>query len=246
MNPAEVERHTLTINPFPGLRPFRIEESHLFFGREGQTDEVLLKLARHRFVAIVGPSGSGKSSFIYCGVLPILYGGFLAEAGSGWEVIVARPGHAPIDNLAEAVLKRNAQYAADDDDEKKIKRTIFSTLLRSSSLGLVEAVRHAGGKHDVKYLVLVDQFEELFRYKDGQEVNAVNEALAFVNLLLEASANKEAPIYVALTMRSDFIGDCAQYPELTSRINDSHYLIPQLTREQKRSAIEGPVAVGGG
>src|SRR5690606_19781914 len=96
------------------------------------------------------------------------------------------------------------------------------------------------------YLVLVDQFEELFRYKDGQEVNAINEALAFVNLLLEASSNKEATIYVALTMRSDFIGDCAQYPELTSRINDSHYLIPQLTREQKRTAIEGPVAVGGG
>src|SRR5690606_29547688 len=138
------------------------------------------------------------------------------------------------------------QYAVDDDDEKKIKRTIFSTLLRSSSLGLVEAVRHAGGKEDVKYLVLVDQFEELFRYKDGQEANAVNEALAFVNLLLEASSNKDAPIYVALTMRSDFIGDCAQYPELTSRINDSHYLIPQLTREQKRRAIEGPVAVGGG
>jgi len=246
MIPAQAERHTLTSNPFPGLRPFRIEESHLFFGREGQTDEVLLKLARHRFVAIVGPSGSGKSSFIYCGVLPILYGGFLAEAGSGWEVIVTRPGHSPIDNLAEAVLKKNAQYAADDDDEKKIKRTIFSTLLRSSSLGLVEAVRHAGGKEDVKYLVLVDQFEELFRYKDGQEANAVNEALAFVNLLLEASSNKDAPIYVALTMRSDFIGDCAQYPELTSRINDSHYLIPQLTREQKRSAIEGPVAVGGG
>ncbi|MFO7257439.1 MAG: High-affnity carbon uptake protein Hat/HatR [Bacteroidota bacterium] len=246
MIPAQAERHTLTTNPFPGLRPFRIEESHLFFGREGQTDEVLLKLARHRFVAIVGPSGSGKSSFIYCGVLPILYGGFLTEAGSGWEVIVTRPGHAPIDNLAEAVLKKDAQYAADDEEEKKIKRTIFSTLLRSSSLGLVEAVRHASGKRDVKYLVLVDQFEELFRYKDGQDANAVNEALAFVNLLLEASSNKEAPIYVALTMRSDFIGDCAQYPELTSRINDSHYLIPQLTREQKRSAIEGPVAVGGG
>src|SRR5690606_6110766 len=242
----EVKQQTLTINPFPGLRPFRIEESHLFFGREGQTDEVLLKLARHRFVAIVGPSGSGKSSFIYCGVLPILYGGFLAEAGSGWEVIVTRPGHAPIDNLAEAVLKRDAQYAADDDDEKKIKRTIFSTLLRSSSLGLVEAVRHAGGHKDVKYLVLVDQFEELFRYKDGRDINAINESLAFINLLLEASENKDFPIYVALTMRSDFIGDCAQYPELTSRINDSHYLIPQLTREQKRRAIEGPVAVGGG
>ena len=58
-------------NPFPGLRPFKIEESHLFFGREGQSDEVLLKLSKSRFVGVIGPSGSGKSSFIYCGVLPI-------------------------------------------------------------------------------------------------------------------------------------------------------------------------------
>ena len=60
----------IAANPFPGLRPFKIEESHLFFGREGQSDEVLLKLSKHRFVSVIGPSGSGKSSFIYCGVLP--------------------------------------------------------------------------------------------------------------------------------------------------------------------------------
>lgn len=246
MNLAGVDRHVLTANPFPGLRPFRIEESHLFFGREGQTDEVLLKLARERFVGIVGPSGSGKSSFIYCGVLPILYGGFLAGSGPDWEIIVSRPGNAPIDNLAEAILKEDPQYNADADEERKVKRTIFSTLLKSSSLGLVEAVRHSRQNPSTNYLILIDQFEELFRYKDSQEPNAVNEALAFINLLLEASENKDFPIYVALTMRSDFIGDCAQYPELTSRINDSHYLIPQLTREQKRRAIEGPVAVGGG
>jgi WD40 repeat protein len=62
---------------------------------------------------------------------------------------------------------------------------------------------------------------------------------------MEAINYPDAPIYVAITMRSDFIGDCAQFPELTRKINDSHYLIPQLTRDQKRRAIEGPVAVGG-
>jgi WD40 repeat protein len=62
---------------------------------------------------------------------------------------------------------------------------------------------------------------------------------------MEAVNYPDAPIYVAITMRSDFIGDCAQFPELTRKINDSHYLIPQLTRDQKRKAIEGPVAVGG-
>jgi hypothetical protein len=231
-------------NPFPGLRPFKIEESHLFFGREGQSDEVLLKLSKNRFVGVIGPSGSGKSSFIYCGVLPILYGGFLTDTSPNWEVVVTRPGGGPIDNLAESLLKTSGEYNAADVDDKKIKRTIVSTLLRSSSLGLVEAIQQSRRSADVNYLVLVDQFEELFRFRDGNDPNSVNETLGFINLLMEAVNYADAPIYVAITMRSDFIGDCAMFSDLTRKINDSHYLIPQMTREQKRRAIEGPVAVG--
>lgn len=234
-----------SLNPFPGLRPFRIEESHLFFGREGQSDEVLVKLSKNRFVGVIGPSGAGKSSFIYCGVLPILYGGFLTNTSPNWEVVVARPGSAPIDNLAEALLKEQPSFRSAEEEDKRIKRTIYSTLLRSSSLGLVEAIQQSRKDEDVNYLVLIDQFEELFRYKDSQDMHAINETLAFVNLLIEAVNYPDAPIYVGITMRSDFIGDCAQFPELTRKVNDSHYLIPQLTREQKRRAIEGPVAVGG-
>lgn len=232
-------------NPFPGLRPFKIEESHLFFGREGQSDEVLLKLSKSRFVGVIGPSGSGKSSFIYCGVLPILYGGFLTDASPNWEVVVTRPGAGPIDNLAESLLRSTREYQDADADDKKIKRTIVSTLLRSSSLGLVEAIQQSRRSADINYLILVDQFEELFRFKDSTDPNSVDETLAFVNLLMEAVNYEDAPIYVAITMRSDFIGDCAQFPDLTRKINDSHYLIPQMTRDQKRRAIEGPVAVGG-
>lgn len=232
-------------NPFPGLRPFKIEESHLFFGREGQSDEVLLKLSKSRFVGVIGPSGSGKSSFIYCGVLPILYGGFLTDASPNWEVVVTRPGAGPIDNLAESLLKTSREYVGADPEDRKIKRTIVSTLLRSSSLGLVEAIQQSRRSEDINYLILVDQFEELFRFKDSTDPNSVNETLAFVNLLMEAINYEDAPIYVAITMRSDFIGDCAQFPDLTRKINDSHYLIPQMTRDQKRRAIEGPVAVGG-
>jgi WD40 repeat protein len=231
-------------NPFPGLRPFKIEESHLFFGREGQSDEVLLKLSKNRFVGVIGPSGSGKSSFIYCGVLPILYGGFLTDTSPNWEVVVTRPGGGPIDNLSESLLKTSADYNAADVEDKKIKRTIVSTLLRSSSLGLVEAIQQSRRSADVNYLVLVDQFEELFRFRDGNDPNSVNETLGFINLLMEAVNYTDAPIYVAITMRSDFIGDCAMFSDLTRKINDSHYLIPQMTREQKRRAIEGPVAVG--
>src|SRR5882757_4957036 len=112
--PAQV----ITSNPFPGLRPFKIEESHLFFGREGQSDEVLLKLSKSRFVGVIGPSGSGKSSFIYCGVLPILYGGFLTDASPNWEVVVTRPGAGPIDNLAESLLNSTRDYSTSDVEDK--------------------------------------------------------------------------------------------------------------------------------
>lgn len=234
-----------SVNPFPGLRPFKIEESHLFFGREGQSDEVLLKLSKNRFVGVIGPSGSGKSSFVYCGVLPILYGGFLTDVSPNWEVVVTRPGAGPIDNLAEALLKSADDYNDADIEDQKIKRTIVSTLLRSSSLGLVEAVQQSRRSKDTNYLILVDQFEELFRFKDSTDPGSVDETLAFVNLLMEAVNYEDAPIYVGITMRSDFIGDCAQFPELTRKLNDSHYLIPQMTRDQKRRAVEGPVAVGG-
>ncbi|MDZ4715441.1 MAG: High-affnity carbon uptake protein Hat/HatR [Cytophagales bacterium] len=232
-------------NPFPGLRPFKIEESHLFFGREGQSDEVLLKMSKSRFVGVIGPSGSGKSSFIYCGVLPILYGGFLTDTSPNWEVIVTRPGANPIDNLAESLLGASKEYMQAENEDKKIKRTIVSTLLRSSSLGLVEAIQQSRKAEDINYLILVDQFEELFRFKDSTDPNSINETLGFVNMLMEAVNYEDSPIYVAITMRSDFIGDCAQFPELTRKINDSHYLIPQMTRDQKRRACEGPVAVGG-
>ena len=96
-------------------------------------------------------------------------------------------------------------------------------------------------------MILVDQFEELFRYsKEELDQVGINESVLFINMLLEAIKQDDAPIYLALTMRSEFIGDCSKYPGLTEMINMSNYLVPLMTREQKRMAIEGPVAVGGG
>lgn len=232
-------------NPFPGLRPFHMDESHLFFGREGQSDEVLRKLSDNKFVAVIGSSGSGKSSFIYCGVIPILYGGFLTKIGTNWDVLVTRPGGGPIDNMAEAILKKDKDFQAMDADDKTLKKTIIATLLRSSSLGLIEAVSKYTDTENKNLLIIVDQFEELFRFKKNEESAGSSESLAFVNLLVETIQSLDTPIYIAITMRSDFIGDCAQFPALTKLINQSNYLIPQMTREQKRAAIVGPVSVGG-
>src|SRR5918992_675436 len=90
-------------NPFPGLRPFEFHESLLYFGRDGQSEQVIRKLGSTRFVAVVGTSGSGKSSLVRAGLLPTLYGGFMTSAGSDWRVAIMRPGNNPIGNLADAL-----------------------------------------------------------------------------------------------------------------------------------------------
>jgi hypothetical protein len=256
MNVKELEislsgkvKDTNLLNPFPGLRPFGFEESHLFFGREGQSDEILLKLAQNRFSAVIGASGSGKSSLMYCGLIPILYGGFMTDAGSDWVVISSRPGNSPLENLSEAIVKLNESYEELSDDERFMETTLTNVILKSSSMGLVDALKpySLSKSSPTNFLILIDQFEELFRFlKSETDEESANLSAAFVNLLLKSISQSELPIYVALTMRSDFIGDCSQFPDLTQVINESHYLIPQMTRDQQRMAIEGPVAVGGG
>lgn len=234
-------------NPFPGLRPFELDEEHLFFGREGQADELLKRLNRTRFLGVVGTSGSGKSSLVRAGLLPSLYSGFLAS--SGWRVAILRPGSAPIGNLAAALNHPEVLGIEASGDDAMIRAALMESTLRRGALGLVEVARQAPLQPHENLLVVVDQFEELFRFKQQarQESStaAENEAAAFVKLLLAAVNQRQVPIYVVLTMRSDFLGDCAQFRDLPEALNDSQYLIPRLTRDQLTRAIEGPVAVGG-
>ena len=182
--PWDIVDITQLTNPFPGLRSFGIEESHLFFGRGDQSDEVLVKLSDNKFVAVHGASGSGKSSLMYGGLIPALYGGFMTGAGSNWRVVVTRPGGGPIENLAEALLINDKEYASLSDEDKLIRKTIISTVLRSSSLGLVEVVRQLKADDFQNVLILVDQFEELFRYRKlVTGTSDLDESTAFVNLL---------------------------------------------------------------
>ncbi|MBX2893851.1 MAG: hypothetical protein KF763_00300 [Cyclobacteriaceae bacterium] len=232
-------------NPFPGLRPFTLADSHLFFGREGQVDEILLKLYKNRSVTIMGYSGSGKSSLMNCGLIPVLYGGFMTETGPNWKIITIRPGNSPIENLAKAVVNFLVDEGRIALEDKHIHRAIINSVLRNSSQGLIELSKYIQQHTHENIFFLVDQFEELFRFKHADNEN-VNEALAYVNLMLEAVAQRTVPVYLAINMRSDFIGECAAFNGLTQLINSSNYLVPQMSREQKRMAIEGPVAVGGG
>ena len=95
------------VNPFPGLRPFRSDEHHLFFGREDQTTALLQLLRTNRFLAVVGTSGSGKSSLVRAGMIAELHGGTMTHAGSTWEVMILRPGGSPIENLARAIDRKS-------------------------------------------------------------------------------------------------------------------------------------------
>jgi hypothetical protein len=229
-------------NPFPGLRPFEPEEDYLFFGRERQTDELLRKLRTTKFLSILGRSGSGKSSLVRSGLIPTLWGGGMTRAGSRWRVVIMRPGEDPLGNLAAALTARGALL--DDGYDENLTRAFFETTLRASRLGIVECIRQSRIAGDNNILVLVDQFEEIFRYKRSRRVVGRDEAAAFVKLLLSARES-EVPCYVAVTMRSDFIGDCMEFGQLPEVINDGLYLVPRMSRDELKAAISGPVGVGG-
>ena len=227
-------------NPFPGLRPFEMEEEYLFFGREEQRQELVGLLREQRFLTVIGSSGSGKSSLVRAGLLPALYGGVMTQAGSHWHVGVMRPGSNPLANLAGALFE--TELMDNEGCEDLTELDLEATLIRSG-LGLIEAARQSGLKKNENLLIVVDQFEELFRFS---ERGTRDEAAAFIKLLVEASRQEDLSIYVVLTMRSDFFGDCSKFEELAQAVNRGEYLVPRLNREQKKTAIEGPIKVGGG
>ncbi len=94
--------------PYPGLRPFKREESDIFFGREEQTDQLLEKLSQTRFISVVGLSGCGKSSLVRAGMIAALESGYMASAGPYWRVATMWPGNHPLRNLAKALLSDSA------------------------------------------------------------------------------------------------------------------------------------------
>jgi tetratricopeptide (TPR) repeat protein len=196
-------------------------------------------------LSVVGTSGSGKSSLVRSGLIPSLYSGFMVDAGSTWRVATLRPGEDPIGHLAEALNRRGVLGV--EGEMASTNRVLLEATLRRSTLGLIDAVRQARIPRAENLLVIVDQFEELFRFRRSMQIaNPRDEAVTFVKLLLEAKQQQQVPIYVVLTMRSDFIGDCMDYPGLPEAVNAGQYLVPRMSRDELRSAITGPIAVAGG
>ena len=177
----------------------------------------------------------------------------MAGASSTWRMAVLRPGEDPIGHLAAALSPRHilgfdpGEESGDDATGfADTGRVLVEATLRRSAAGLVNAAKQARIPRDENVLVLVDQFEELFRFRRSHHAHSRDEAIAFVRLLLEASRQHDIPIYIVLTMRSDFIGDCMDFPGLAEGVNSGLYLVGRMSRDALRSAITGPVAVGGG
>jgi hypothetical protein len=233
--------------PYPGLRSFRREETDLFFGRDDCVEAMVGRLAATRFLAVLGSSGTGKSSLVKTGLLSGLEMGLLDGAGSRWQVVDFRPGGAPLRNLARRLLETE-RAEADEAGVADMEVDLLLARLKRGPRALIEWCRDGHPAPGINLLVLVDQFEELFRYQDyaGRE-----EAEAFVALLLESRHPTESeepraaefPIYVTITMRSEYLGACALIEGLAEAINEGTYLTPRMTREQCREAIVGPALV---
>jgi hypothetical protein len=213
------------------MRPYTVDEAHLFFGRERLVTAVVRRLQRSRFVAITGNSGAGKSSLVRAGVMPGLFSGSMMKAS--WRVAILRPGATPRLNLSQAL---SAPEALGGENPSAMVET-----LRYSSLGLVQAVHEANLPAGTRLLLIVDQFEELFRYTLSGDPD---ESAAFVKLLLEA-ASSDVPIYVLITLRTDFLADCERFRGLPEAIGESLVLVPRMTRDEARQAVEGPIALEG-
>lgn len=257
----------LPANPFVGLRPFESDESFLFFGRDKQILTLLQQLQSKHFLAVVGSSGCGKSSLIRAGLIPKLKAGFLIERRDHWRIAIMKPGESPLTNLSKTLLELASKPSGSDDI------AAFTGQLRVAGAQaaieiLIEPLKHA----DANVLLVVDQFEELFRYdqpaakvvregEDGPSIEISNEealraenanrelrrdeAANFVSTILELASQRELPIYVVMTMRSDFLGDCDTFHGLPEVINETFYLVPRLTRQQRMEVIEKPIRLYG-
>lgn len=259
---------TNLFNPFVGLRAFEEDEDYLFFGRTAEINDLLKKFSGSRFLAVIGSSGSGKSSLVKSGLLPAIHSGFLSS-GHNWHVALMRPGNQPISNLAEALSGAGVLYPNSTTADGIPYQPIVESTLRRSGNGLMQVYKQSpifsneNAKNNKpqteNLLIIVDQFEELFRFSNYEKEKGQGEsqALNFINLLLSATEESQLkenteetektrlPIYVLLTMRSDFLGDCSQFRGLPEAINKGQYLVPRMTRDEVKEAITGPVAIGG-
>ncbi|MNM05867.1 hypothetical protein D3C76_324150 [compost metagenome] len=225
---------TLAPGPYPGLRPFGKDEWLIFFGRERMTDEVVRRLVDQRFLVVHGDSGCGKSSLIRAGVLPRLEQE-AARGGLRWLTCWATPGDEPLNNLAQALAALGDSAHAEAN---------FLELRRSLNCGRDGAATLADQLHRAhsgsQVCILLDQFEEIFAHarRAGPQ-----EAMLLIDLLVGLQKLAAPHLCVVLTMRSEFLGACAQFEDFAEVVNATQYLLPRMTHSDLVRAIREPATL---
>jgi WD40 repeat protein len=215
--------------PYKGLRAFQPEDAAFFFGREALVADVLARLAEARFVAVVGASGSGKSSFVRAGLVAAIWRGAL-PAGMHARVITLTPGERPLEQLAMrlALLQGVSAGSVLDDLRTDPERVVLA-----ARQALVDA------PPDARLVLVIDQFEELFTLCHDEV-----ERRLFVDALLHARGPGN-PTLVVLAVRADFYGRFAAFPALAAAVQDHQALVGRMTQADLRRAIEQPAAEAG-
>ena len=217
-------------NPYKGLRAFGEAGADDFFGREALAGELRARLAQGaRLTAVVGPSGSGKSSVVSSGLLPLVRGGSI-PGSERWRIVEVLPGAHPFEELEAALLELAPGRSAE-----------VLVALREGGGGLVKAAaRLLGGDPDAELLVVVDQFEELFTMVDDAERRE-----SFLELLETAARDGESRVRIVLTLRADFYDRPLRYSGFSNLVEDGTVAVHPLTVEELRRAIVEPARDAG-
>lgn len=212
--------------PYRGLRAFDEADAEFFFGREGDVQRLLERLKGTRFLAVLGPSGSGKSSLVRAGLVPALKNGRLPESNA-WSFAVFTPGARPLTALA-AHLVRLAPTLP-------MGSTLDQLTNDARTLHLATALALTDRPQSHRLVLVVDQAEEVFTLCRDE-----HERARFLENLLYAAGIPDGRCVVILTMRADFYPRCAAYPELSTRIATQQYLVGPLDDEELHQAVVEP------
>jgi transcriptional regulator with XRE-family HTH domain len=234
------ERATEPRNPYKGLRAFRREDAQDFFGRDMLIDELTAALEASllaekkrsqsaRLLAVVGPSGSGKSSIVMAGLLPRLQSGGLPGSEMWIYLDPIVPGVHPIESLTLALAEKLS-----DKSLKTIRDDLEDDLGRGLHLLATALAKQEG----TRVVLLVDQFEELFTLTVSEE-----ERGQFITLLINALTEPHGPVVILLTLRADFSDRPMHYPELGQLIEDHHKPVFAMGIKDLRTIIEEPSAL---
>jgi len=217
--------------PYQGLDAFDAAHSRFFYGRDGDIARMLQKLDKARLLAALGASGSGKSSLVLAGLLPRLAAGALPGSET-WRVQVLRPGANPLAALAEAATLLSAHQA--------VHRTADELSTDERALDGLTGLILAQDRKAQRVVWVVDQAEELFTLCSNEA-----QRRQFLANLVKATTNPAGRAIVLVTLRADFYGNCAQYPEFSRLLESNQYLVGPLDEDGLRRAIVEPAGQQG-